>query len=310
MRQVRELQVCLADTKHTLQKEREQERQVDLNTWHENLARLLEEKARLIEEVETMQNQKDGITEALVRAHRQLKDQGRVAEEREMFKQQHNQARVLLLQRSEELMLTQEELRVARNDARVAAASRTQLAEQLQEARSTLAMSMAAQAKLREELARARSDGLAAETRHLQVQAALSAGEVRSYELAVESRALVVSMEDLEETVQQVMSMAQGMELMNRMQRWLWQSSLEECETEVEHALDQLRRYKSSAEDLAARSVASNVLVEETERRFAEKCDEMLQLRNERDGKVAELAAVRKLVESLKSELRKAMQQQ
>ena len=69
---------------------REVERRDDNALYQSNVARLLEEKASLLEEVEFAQRQKDELTEALVTAHRGQAHAGRLQEELATWKAQHS----------------------------------------------------------------------------------------------------------------------------------------------------------------------------------------------------------------------------
>ena len=58
-------------------------------TVERNLGRLLDEKARLLEEVEVLQGQKDAVTEMLVRSHLQVEEQSLLAEEVATWRGEH-----------------------------------------------------------------------------------------------------------------------------------------------------------------------------------------------------------------------------
>lgn len=90
---------CLTEESAQQQQRHDAQRQRDQQTFGQNLERLLEEKARLLEEVEIMQTQKDQTTERLVEAHQQLSVQQRLAEEAGTWRQQHAEA-VEALQRA------------------------------------------------------------------------------------------------------------------------------------------------------------------------------------------------------------------
>ena len=83
---------CLTEEAAQQQQRHDAQRQRDQQTFGQNLERLLDEKARLLEEVEIMQTQKDQTTERLVEAHQQLSVQQRLAEEAGTWRQQHAEA--------------------------------------------------------------------------------------------------------------------------------------------------------------------------------------------------------------------------
>jgi len=359
--QVRQLQVSLADQAHALREERARERQLDLQTWQDNLSRMLEEKARLIEEVEMMQNQKDGITEALVRAHQQLDEQARVHEERDMYQRQHGAASVELLQRNAELKLTRQELRVSRDAATAATQAGVDLGRQLETARSVLASTTAAQATIRADAEAARTEGSASDAARLSAEssAARTAAELRLItsvvaegETALQAARYAVPADNMFTsqrppphqdsastapsgipppyilltpsaplTTKPSSPLASSereaaVRLRGRAETDVWSATLSLCEADLIQQGGELQTSSEQAVEHGRRVRESEVAAGESERRgraasneTAKLGEEMLLLRGEREAAVAELKAAKKLVESLKSELRKAVVQ-
>lgn len=309
LRRIRQLHMSIADTTQSLQQERKRERERDLDTWQENLARLLSEKARLLEEVETMQGQKDGITEALVRAHQQLREHNRLAEERDAFKVQYSEASVQLLHRTSELQLTQQELRVSKAATAAAAAASMECQQYLATARATLATSSAAQSKLRAEVERAQGERSAAEDARARSDAFCRTAEASVARARAEGCTLSALLAEDDAARQEAIER----EAMAIADARVWRSSVLFCEDELrsqsQGLLRRVEREAQAAADSARRAELSEAAAAQSERGRLEACDEVVRLRSERDAMAAELAAARKLAESLKSELRKAMVQ-
>jgi hypothetical protein len=299
--------VSIADTTRNLQQERERERELDLSTWQNNLSRMLADKARLLEEVETIQGQKDGITEALVRAHQQLREQSRLAEERDAFKVQYNEASVQLLHRTSELQLTQQELRVSKDATAAAAAASIEYQQQLETVRATLATSRAAQSKLRAEVEKAHGETSAAEEARARSDASCHAAQASVPRASAETCVLSSMLAEVDAARQGAIQR----EAMARADAHVWRSSLRLCEDELgiysRKLLGRVEQEAQASAEGARRAELSEAAAAQSERRRLEACDEVVRLHGERDSVAAELAAARKLAESLKSELRKSM---
>ena len=268
-----------------------QERKDDTQLFQSNLQRLLADKARLVEEVEEGARQKDVLTEALARVHQELRRSQRLNEERGLIAAQHSEV-------TERLQSALSE----RDKARAELQTRD---KQLEATRGALAAHARGVERLRAELeavtvksgavaARARRDeteryALAAELIDVErawAAAFADAHEVRSLRSAEVSACLgAISEADQEaaealSTARTQLALADGARL------------------DAEAARSALAAFREVRDAKASLSVASR---EQSE-------SQLRQLSAERDSYLAELAAQKRISESLRSELKKALQ--
>lgn len=267
-----------------------QERKDDTSLFQENLQRLLSEKARLLEEVEEATKQKDVLTEALVHANGQLGHAARLSEELATWKAQHAEAT--------------ERLQRALSERDGAKASAAALTKQLEAARGALGSHAQGVERLRAELdaSSAQAAALATKGRREARDRAALARELRDVESAWRSAA----------------DGADAADALLRCQVATCVASLAECEHGAEAASSLARRKSDAAAAASAEARAAQAaLVEVREARddaakrtsvdHHETSRQLGALAAERDGALAELASAKRVAESLRLELKKAM---
>ena len=273
---------------------RETQRHDDQLTVERNLGRLLDEKARLLEEVEVLQAQKDAVTEMLVRSHQQLEEQALLAEEVLTWRGEH--ARSVEAQQQQQAEgargLEREAAAVARSAA---------LAAERDEARQALTI--------------ARDEAAAAQRAARRVQLREAEAEVHAKSavqriLTSELRAAEAMLADADE--------ARG--AARRAAAAAAAAAAETCSAEAEagaaaeHAACRLRDRTAAAavlEGVRAEAAAALTLTKaEAAAALCEAREVAAALVAERNAAADEAKAQRRVADSLKLELKKAMSRQ
>lgn len=292
-----------------------------------NMERVLEEKARLLEEIEVITAQKDTITEALVVANRQLGERQLLrdpaaegSEEVALWKAEHARLKESWLLQREHLEAALSAQRKATDEATAAqheaSAAHGRLQKAEQKAEETIAQHAAMRLeldRLRLALEREQESSRASEHRfnaasHRANAQSLEA-KVNRLESVVHLEALAVEMVQIEkgwtrgEDRVWAYAFAQRRHLAEHLSMC---ASLRSCEEEAASAVDtectDVRLRMATAVEELERCRGA---VEETERELECVRQSKMALGSERDALAAELASERRLAVSLKQELRK-----
>lgn len=278
----------------------EQQRKEDTATFQANLQRLLSEKASLHDEVELISSQKDVLTEALVQANRTV-EQSRIAyEEAEAYKQQHREA-------AEQLQAGFAERDAARLTAHHHKQQATKLHEQLAAAQKAIEMQSISVDALRQELECSKEVGDEAKR-------AAQRGATRNRRLEASLLCLSAELTALERAHANAATAADEAE---RRETCHLATCLAEVATaeETEARTRELARSRAATADAAvAERSAAAARAQESARAAGEaqasSAEQIVTLTKERDGALSELAAQRRVADSLRLELKKAMKAQ
>lgn len=277
----------------------EQQRKEDTATFQANVRRLLAEKASLHDEVELMTSQKDALTEALVKANHALGEVRLDSEEADAYKQQHREA-------AERLQSGLAERDAAKSIAEQLREQSRQLSEQLATARQTITAQVASADQLRQQLESA------TESRDHAQQAA-QRGSVRGRRLEASLLALTTEMRSLELALASAASGAAHARSRERCQVATCLVEVAVAEAAEAAAMDVARRHAAQAAAATAERSAAAAARDESvkETRDAREGSEarIASLTAERDSALGELAAQKRVTDSLRAELRKAMKQ-
>ena len=288
-----------------------------------NMERVLEEKARLLEEIEVITAQKDTITEALVVANRELGERQLLrdptaegSEEVALWKAEHARLKESWLLQREHLEAALSAQKKATDEATAAQHEAEGAHGRLQRAEETIAQHATMRLdldRLRLALEREQESSRASEHRfnaasHRANAQSLEA-KVHRLESVVHLEALAVEMVQIEkgwtrgEDRVWAYAFAQTRHLAEHLSMC---ASLRSCEEEAASAVDtectdvRLRMAKAREELERCRGA-----VEEAERELECVRQSEMALGSERDALAAELASERRLAVSLKQELRK-----
>jgi hypothetical protein len=161
----------------------------------------------------------------------------------------------------------------------------------------------------RAEVERAHGERSAADDARTRSDASRHAAEASVARASAEKCALSSSLAE-DDAARQVFIQREAMAMADAR---VWRSSLLSCEDELRcqsrGLLGRVEREAQAVADSARRAELNEAAAAQSERGRLEACDEIVRLNGERDAMAAELAAARRLAESLKSELRKAMGQ-
>lgn len=286
----RELKV--AEARHV------QERKDDTLLFQDNLKRLLAEKSKLIDEAELVSGQKDALTEALVKANFQLSNFARIDEELRLFKVQHAEG------------AEQQQQAFASRDAAMSNAAevrreRDKLQEQLAAMSSAMQATASGVDRLRTELEGAKSMGDASRLSHLRA-------ESRAARLDASVRSLVTELSGLDESHASTTAQLAASRDRADAERVCYAATLAADDATISDLTQRTRTIGAEADHSVAASSAARDdaarLADESASALVASEAQVATLTAERDAATGELAAQKRVADSLRQELKKAMQ--
>jgi hypothetical protein len=274
-----------------------QQRKEDTATFQANLRRLLSEKATLLEEIELVAGQKDALTEALVKANHSLETSRIATEEAEAYKQQHREA-------AERLQAGLAERDAAKLTAQHHKQQTANLQQQLSAAQQAIASQAVGVDALRTQLEASQQLGDEAKR-------AAQRGAVRSRRLEASMLCLCAEIRGLEQACDAAERAAASAGARERCHVGVCVAEVAHAEATASKALELARQ--AAAESASAKAQCSTATTErEQSARATSEAEQSREaavaaLTAERDRALGELAAQRRVADSLRLELKKAM---
>ena len=276
----------------------ERQRKDDTSLFQANLRRLLDEKSALTEEIEMMSGQKDALTEALVKANHSLEHSGRLSEELQTYRAQHREA-------AERLQAGIAE----RDAARLTAQHHQHASARLQ---GQLGSAQAAIAKQAKQIDSSRNELDAAQSSAAEATGAAERNAARARRLEASILLLAAEMSTLEASHAAATAAAAAAGSREACHVATCVADVARSEGALTRALDVARRRCDEAAAAKAERSAASAESEESarlrEEAEAQTRGQLTALTAERDSAVSELAAQKRVADSLRQELKKAMQ--